>query len=253
MRGLPIRNRRDALATASSTSSLSSTSSAILIDSMRKNETNYLNRTTGAHTTNSVIISDNHLSKLSLSKSGATSSRNSKEQQQQLNPRFSSAALNIKINNSNKLQQMNKQLQQQQPKLHLQENRNRRKLSGILLPDKGFAVNSIISDHDDNINDKELTTITSTTTTKTKMTKSSTTMSTSAATIGDTIIQQRSRRDAPGCIVNYKAQRQLWIGCTGPNVIDVRPQCNDDGDEGKLNLNNGTFSIKYNEKAYCIL
>lgn len=45
------------------------------------------------------------------------------------------------------------------------------------------------------------------------------------------LLAQRSRRDAPGCIVNYKAQRQLWIGCTGPNLIDVRPQCNEDGDE----------------------
>ncbi|XP_058981430.1 uncharacterized protein LOC101897530 isoform X2 [Musca domestica] len=41
----------------------------------------------------------------------------------------------------------------------------------------------------------------------------------------------RSRRNVPECITNYKAQRQLWIGCTEPNVIDVRPLCNDEGDE----------------------
>lgn len=43
---------------------------------------------------------------------------------------------------------------------------------------------------------------------------------------------QRSRRDVPGCIVNYNAQRQLLIGCSQQNVIEVRPQCNEDGDEG---------------------
>lgn len=44
----------------------------------------------------------------------------------------------------------------------------------------------------------------------------------------------RSRRDTPGCIVNYAAQRQLLIGCQEPNVIEVRPQCNEEGDEGEL-------------------
>lgn len=43
----------------------------------------------------------------------------------------------------------------------------------------------------------------------------------------------RSRRNVPECVTNYKAQRQLWVGCTEPNVIDVRPLCNDEGDEGK--------------------
>ncbi|TMW48468.1 hypothetical protein DOY81_006450, partial [Sarcophaga bullata] len=41
----------------------------------------------------------------------------------------------------------------------------------------------------------------------------------------------RSRRNVPECVTNYKAQRQLWVGCTEPNVIDVRPLCNDEGDE----------------------
>lgn len=42
----------------------------------------------------------------------------------------------------------------------------------------------------------------------------------------------RTKRDVPGCITNHNAQRQLLVGCTQPNVIEVRPQCNDDGDEG---------------------
>ncbi|XP_055374625.1 uncharacterized protein LOC129607572 [Condylostylus longicornis] len=41
---------------------------------------------------------------------------------------------------------------------------------------------------------------------------------------------QRNRRDAPGCTVNYKTQRQLRIGCTDLNQIDVRPQCNDESE-----------------------
>lgn len=49
----------------------------------------------------------------------------------------------------------------------------------------------------------------------------------------DSDTRLRSRRNVPECITNYKAQRQLWIGCTEPNVIDVRPLCNDEGDEGR--------------------
>lgn len=49
---------------------------------------------------------------------------------------------------------------------------------------------------------------------------------------------RRNRRDTSGCVVNTKARRHLWVGCTAPNVIEVRPHCNDDsGDEGKLELN----------------
>lgn len=44
--------------------------------------------------------------------------------------------------------------------------------------------------------------------------------------------QARDKRDAPECVVNYKAQRSLLIGCSQPDIIDVRPKCNDDGDEG---------------------
>lgn len=46
---------------------------------------------------------------------------------------------------------------------------------------------------------------------------------------------RRNRRDTSGCVVDTKARRHLWVGCTAPNIIDVRPHCNDDsGDEGKL-------------------
>ncbi|XP_037912668.1 uncharacterized protein LOC119652536 isoform X4 [Hermetia illucens] len=46
--------------------------------------------------------------------------------------------------------------------------------------------------------------------------------------------QQRNRRDVPACIVNYKAQRQLLVGCTDPNLIEVRPRCSEDGEESYL-------------------
>lgn len=46
--------------------------------------------------------------------------------------------------------------------------------------------------------------------------------------------EHRSRREVPECTTNYKAQRQLWLGCTAANVIDVRPLCNEEGDEGKI-------------------
>lgn len=42
---------------------------------------------------------------------------------------------------------------------------------------------------------------------------------------------QRNRRDAPECVSNYNAERHLLIGCSQPNIIEVRPQCNQE-DEG---------------------
>ena len=48
----------------------------------------------------------------------------------------------------------------------------------------------------------------------------------------------RSRRDATincGSNVNTKT-RQLNIGCSDENKIDVSPQCNDDGEEGEFHL-----------------
>lgn len=54
-----------------------------------------------------------------------------------------------------------------------------------------------------------------------------------ATTIDGTVASTvRTKRDAPGCITNYNAQRQLLVGCSQPNVIEVRPQCTEDGDEG---------------------
>ncbi|XP_030562711.1 uncharacterized protein LOC115764020 isoform X2 [Drosophila novamexicana] len=44
-------------------------------------------------------------------------------------------------------------------------------------------------------------------------------------------VATRSRRDVPGCVTNYNAQRQLWVGCSAPNVIDVSPLCSVDGEE----------------------
>ncbi|XP_055375141.1 uncharacterized protein LOC129607905 isoform X2 [Condylostylus longicornis] len=48
------------------------------------------------------------------------------------------------------------------------------------------------------------------------------------------ILNQRSRRDTPGCIVNYKEQRYFTIGCNDDkNVIEVetKQQCDLEGDE----------------------
>lgn len=43
---------------------------------------------------------------------------------------------------------------------------------------------------------------------------------------------QRSRRDTPGCVVNYDSNRQLLVGCVQSTVIEVKPHCSEDGDEG---------------------
>ncbi|EDW85145.2 uncharacterized protein Dwil_GK12767 [Drosophila willistoni] len=44
-------------------------------------------------------------------------------------------------------------------------------------------------------------------------------------------VATRNRRDAPSCVTNYNAQRQLWVGCTEANLIDVRPLCSVEGEE----------------------
>ncbi|ALC45334.1 CG16791 [Drosophila busckii] len=44
-------------------------------------------------------------------------------------------------------------------------------------------------------------------------------------------IASRNRRDVPACVTNYNAQRQLQIGCSEANVIDVSPLCSVDGEE----------------------
>lgn len=55
---------------------------------------------------------------------------------------------------------------------------------------------------------------------------------------------QRSRREVAGCVVDYNAQRKLLVGCTEPNVIEVRPHCIEDSDEGnKISFNH--LSVPY--------
>lgn len=44
---------------------------------------------------------------------------------------------------------------------------------------------------------------------------------------------QRNRRDAPECVSNYNADRHLLVGCSQPNIIEVKPQCNQE-DEGMV-------------------
>lgn len=44
----------------------------------------------------------------------------------------------------------------------------------------------------------------------------------------------RNRRDISKCVVNVNARRTLSIGCSSEDVIEVDPQCSDDGDEGKI-------------------
>lgn len=45
---------------------------------------------------------------------------------------------------------------------------------------------------------------------------------------------QRSKRESPDCVINYNSARQLFVGCSVSNVIEVKPHCSDDGDEGKF-------------------
>lgn len=46
-------------------------------------------------------------------------------------------------------------------------------------------------------------------------------------------VKSRNKRDSSNCVVNYNSNRQLYIGCSQQNVIEVRPSCNsEDGDEG---------------------
>lgn len=47
---------------------------------------------------------------------------------------------------------------------------------------------------------------------------------------------QRSKRETPECVINYNSARQLFVGCSQSNVVEVKPHCSDDGDEGMLNF-----------------
>lgn len=44
---------------------------------------------------------------------------------------------------------------------------------------------------------------------------------------------QRSKRETPECVINYNSVRQLLVSCSQSNVIEVKPHCSDDGDEGE--------------------
>lgn len=52
------------------------------------------------------------------------------------------------------------------------------------------------------------------------------------ATSSDDSEVTRNRRDVPGCVKNVNSQRQLAVGCSDENLIEVHPKCGDDGDEG---------------------
>lgn len=60
---------------------------------------------------------------------------------------------------------------------------------------------------------------------------------------------QRSKRETAECVINYNSARQLFIGCSQSNVVEVKPHCSDDGDEGiffiLFALN---FSRNFNDK-----
>lgn len=51
-----------------------------------------------------------------------------------------------------------------------------------------------------------------------------------------TALELRTKRDSPGCTVNYNAHRRLRIGCTRHDAIDINPSCPDEGDEGMKKL-----------------
>lgn len=46
---------------------------------------------------------------------------------------------------------------------------------------------------------------------------------------------QRMKRETPECVINYNSVRQLLVSCSQSNVIEVKPHCSDDGDEGATN------------------
>lgn len=47
----------------------------------------------------------------------------------------------------------------------------------------------------------------------------------------DDTMNQRTRRDTPECVSNYNSARQLLIGCSMPDAIEVKPQCEQNKDE----------------------
>lgn len=65
------------------------------------------------------------------------------------------------------------------------------------------------------------------------------------------ITNQRIRRETPECVSNYNSVRQLWIGCSMPDVIEVKPQCEQNKDEeGKKSNKFSLFLFKWNKKVF---
>ncbi|XP_055321818.1 uncharacterized protein LOC129577954 isoform X3 [Sitodiplosis mosellana] len=71
---------------------------------------------------------------------------------------------------------------------------------------------------------------------------------------------QRSKRETPECVINYNSARQLFVGCSQSNVVEVKPHCSDDGDEvyncqGSWTENTTTFIVALHsgsQHAVCI-
>ena len=69
------------------------------------------------------------------------------------------------------------------------------------------------------------------------------------------IDMQRMKRETPECVINYNSMRQLFVGCSQSNVIEVKPHCSEDSDEGKTNfwifflisMNKVAIKIKINQ------
>lgn len=53
---------------------------------------------------------------------------------------------------------------------------------------------------------------------------------------GTAIDMQRIKRETPECVINYNSMRQLYVGCSQSNVIEVKPHCSEDGDEGNNDI-----------------
>lgn len=62
---------------------------------------------------------------------------------------------------------------------------------------------------------------------------------------GTAIDMQRIKRETPECVINYNSQRQLYVGCSQSNVIEVKPHCSEDGDEGTVFEHTYVLSIAY--------
>lgn len=68
---------------------------------------------------------------------------------------------------------------------------------------------------------------------------------------------QRNRRDAPECVSNYNADRHLLVGCSQPNIIEVKPQCNQEdegmyGPEPSIKSNGDSLKISFCNENFSI-